>query len=51
MNYLIPFLIFCLCFGGMALGLIFAKKILKKGCSSSPDDPDATCGCKNQKKA
>lgn len=47
MNYLVAFLIFGICFLGMAVGLIFAKKILEKGCCSSPDDPDATCGCKS----
>ena len=46
MNYLITLLIFSLCFLGMALGLILAKKTLKKGCSADPD----SCACKNEGK-
>ena len=41
MHYLITLLLFCLCFLGMAVGLIFAKKVLKKGCSLDPD----SCEC------
>ncbi|MBN1869340.1 MAG: Na(+)-translocating NADH-quinone reductase subunit E [Candidatus Omnitrophica bacterium] len=46
MNYLITFLIFGLCFLGMAIGLIFAKKTLKKGCSLDPD----SCICQKENK-
>jgi hypothetical protein len=41
MYYLTTFLIFGLCIFGMAIGLIFAKKALKKGCSIDPD----ACEC------
>ena len=41
MSLLITFLIFGLCFFAMAIGLIIAKKVLKKGCSIDPDD----CEC------
>lgn len=47
MSYLITFLIFSLCFLGMALGLILAKKTLKKGCSTDPD----SCACEEEGKA
>jgi len=41
MSFLITFLIFGLCFAGMAIGLIVAKKVLKKGCSTDPE----SCAC------
>jgi len=43
MDYLLSFLVVGLCLAGMSLGLIFAKKILKKGCSLGPD-----CSCKKE---
>lgn len=46
MNYLIALLIFGLCFLGMAVGLIFAKKALQKGCSTDPD----SCTCRKENK-
>ncbi len=46
MTYLITFFIFSLCFFGMAIGLILAKKTLKKGCSTDPD----SCACKKEEK-
>ena len=46
MNHFITFLIFSLCFLGMAIGLIFAKKALKKGCSIDPD----SCACREEGK-
>jgi len=44
MSFAITLIIFGLCFSGMAIGLIFAKKVLKKGCSTDPD----SCSCKNE---
>jgi len=41
MKYLLTFLIFGLCVLGMAIGLIVAKKSLKKGCATDPD----SCAC------
>lgn len=46
MHYLITFLIFGLCLLGMAIGLILAKKVLKKGCADTPED----CACRNDGK-
>jgi len=42
MNYLFAFIVILLCFGGMALSLIFKKKPLTKGCSVDPD----SCACR-----
>ena len=47
MEYLLPLLIFSLCFVGMALGLILKKKALQKGCSVDPTDPDS-CACREK---
>ena len=46
MNYLSTLIIFALCFAGLSIGLFLSKKVLKKGCSADPNDPDATCACK-----
>jgi len=46
MSFLITFLIFGLCFAGMAIGLIVAKKVLKKGCSLDP----GSCACQKEGK-
>ena len=46
MQHVITLLIFGLCFFGMAIGLIFAKKVLQKGCSVDPD----SCACKEEDK-
>jgi len=46
MNYILALIIFGLCFGAMAFGLIFAKKALKRGCGFSPED----CACKKEGK-
>ncbi len=46
MNYFISFFVFGICLVLMASGLIFAKKILQKGCSVDPDD----CRCKREGK-
>jgi len=43
MTFLLSVLGFGLCIFFMAIGLIFSKKILKKGCSLGPD-----CTCKNE---
>ena len=48
MNYLFSLLLFILCFSGMAVGVIFAKKVLKKRCGLDPSSPDASCGCKSE---
>ena len=42
MNYLLSLLVFMLAFLLLGIGLIVAKKTLKKGCSLGPD-----CTCKN----
>ena len=44
MSHLIALFVFMICFALMAVGLIVAKKALRKGCS---DDP-ASCACKQQ---
>jgi hypothetical protein len=46
MNYLLAFLIFSLCFLGMAIGLLIAKKALRKECSLDPD----SCTCRKEGK-
>jgi hypothetical protein len=46
MSYLITLLIFTLCFLAMAVGIIFAKKTLQKGCSVDPD----SCACRKEGK-
>jgi len=43
MTYILSILILILVFALMAVGLIFAKKVLKKGCSLGPD-----CSCKTK---
>ncbi len=44
MNHMIALLVFSFCFALMAVGLIVAKKALRKGCS---DDP-SSCACRQQ---
>lgn len=46
MKFLLTFLIFTGCLAAMAVGLIFAKKSLRKGCS---DDPES-CACRAEGK-
>ncbi len=46
MNYLAAFLILGLCFAAMAIGLIVAKRILRRGCSLDPD----SCACRREGK-
>jgi hypothetical protein len=46
MTFIAAVLIFILCFAGMAAGLIIAKKVLKKGCSTDPD----SCACRRDGK-
>lgn len=46
MNFLIALTVFGVCFAGMAIGLIFAKKVLKKGCSTDPE----SCKCAREGK-
>ena len=41
MPFLMTFLVFSGCVLAMAVGLIFAKKVLKKSCSTDPD----ACAC------
>jgi hypothetical protein len=48
MNYLLAFIIFGICFIGMAVGIIFAKRALRKSCSADPSNPGANCACKIQ---
>lgn len=47
MPYIAAFILFVLCFAGMALGLIVARKVLRKGCSLDPDDPASSCACRD----
>jgi len=44
MNYILPILIFIACFTLMAIGLLISKKILKKGCSMTPEE----CLCEKE---
>ena len=46
MNYFITFFVLAFCFALMAIGLIFAKKVLTKGCSMTPEE----CLCKKEGK-
>ena len=46
MSFLAAILILGLCILAMAVGLIFAKKVLKKGCSLNPDE----CECRREGK-
>ena len=46
MNLAFTLLIFASCFALMAIGLLIAKKVLKKGCSMSPED----CLCRKEGK-
>lgn len=46
MNYLLAFLVLVACFALMAVGVIFAKKVLKRGCSLNPQD----CACRKEGK-
>ncbi len=48
MNYLLAILIVSASFAAMAVGVIFARKVLRKGCSADPNDPNAICACKAQ---
>jgi len=44
-------ILFGLFFFLMAVGIIFAKKTLKKGCSADPTDPNAACACEDEEKS
>lgn len=46
MTYLMTILVLGICFAGMAVGLIIAKKSLRKGCSEDP----SSCACRQQGK-
>ena len=46
MRYFIAFIILGLCFTAMAVGLIVAKRILRRGCSLDPD----SCACRREGK-
>jgi hypothetical protein len=46
MNFILTFLILAVCFSLMAIGLLVAKKTLRRGCSVNPDD----CACRRQGK-
>ena len=46
MNLLLAFIILILSFVGLGVGLILAKKGLKRGCSVDPD----SCACKKENK-
>ncbi|MCK5612371.1 hypothetical protein KAR91_61435 [Candidatus Pacearchaeota archaeon] len=48
MNYLLTFIILAACFLGMAVGVIFAKKALRKGCSLDPENPNSSCTCQRK---
>ena len=45
MTYLLAFLLFTILFALMAVGYIFGKKVLQKGCALGSD-----CTCKAQNK-
>ena len=51
MNYLLTFLVVALSMLAMGIGIIFAKKILRKSCSADPNDPNASCACKTNAQA
>jgi len=46
MNTIVTILVFGLCLAGMAIGFIFSKKVLKRGCSTDPED----CACRKEEK-
>jgi hypothetical protein len=46
MKFLLAFFIFAVSFTAMAVGLIFAKKALRKGCSDNPQ----SCACRTEGK-
>ena len=46
MEIVLTILVFGLCLAGMAVGLIVAKKTLRKGCSDNPDG----CACRAEGK-
>lgn len=46
MDALLTILVLGFCFAGMAIGLIIAKKTLRKGCSIDPD----ACACRKEGK-
>jgi hypothetical protein len=46
MTIALSILIFSVCIAAMAVGLIVAKKTLKKGCSEAPED----CACRTEGK-
>jgi len=46
MNYVAAFLVLGLCFAAMAIGLIVAKRILRRGCSIDPN----SCACRREGK-
>lgn len=47
MELLVTLVILALCFGLMAIGLLFARKTLRRGCALNPDD----CACRKEDKS
>ena len=41
MEFFTTLIVLSLCFSLMAIGLIFSRKVLRRGCSVNPDD----CAC------
>jgi len=47
MEFFTTLIVLSLCFGLMAVGLIFSRKVLRRGCSVNPDD----CACLKEGKS
>ena len=45
MNFVAAFILFCICFLAMGLGLFLTKKALRKGCSLNPAYHHSSCLC------
>lgn len=50
MNSLLAILILGLCVAAMAVGLILAKKVLRKGCCADPAESKTGCACRGEHK-
>lgn len=47
MKLLTTLIVLSLCFGLMAIGLLFSRKVLRRGCSIDPDE----CACLKEGKS
>jgi len=47
MEFFTTLIVLSLCFSLMAIGLVFSRKVLRRGCSTDPD----ACACRKEGKS